>query len=74
LQELGFKALVADASLFVFKQGGISIYVLIYVDDIIIVSSDNIATEKLIHQLTEEFAVKDLGNLVIPEEVCTGSA
>jgi hypothetical protein len=36
---------------------------LIYVDDIIIVSSDNSATEKLIHQLTEEFVVEDLGNL-----------
>lgn len=36
---------------------------LIYVDDIIIVSSSSAATQKLIHQLTNEFAVKDLGRL-----------
>jgi hypothetical protein len=54
---------VADASLFVFKQGGVSIYMLIYVDDIIIVSSSNSVTDKLIQNLTEEFAVKDLGRL-----------
>jgi hypothetical protein len=63
LQELGFRHSVADASLFVFKQGSISIYMLIYVDDIIIVSSSNSITDKLIQNLTEEFAVKDLGRL-----------
>jgi hypothetical protein len=36
---------------------------LIYVDDIIIVSSSNSATDKLIQNLLEEFAVKDLGSL-----------
>jgi hypothetical protein len=36
---------------------------LIYVDDIIIVSSSNSATNKLIRNLLEEFAVKDLGSL-----------
>lgn len=38
-------------------------YILIYVDDIIIVSSSSAATDKLIHELTKEFAVKDLGIL-----------
>jgi hypothetical protein len=33
------------------------------VDDIIIVSSSNSITDKLIQNLTEEFAVKDLGRL-----------
>jgi hypothetical protein len=36
---------------------------LIYVDDIIIVSSSSSATEKLQAQLGVDFAVKDLGNL-----------
>jgi hypothetical protein len=49
--------------LFVFQQSGVSIYMLIYVDDIIIVSSSNSATDKLIQNLLEEFAVKDLGSL-----------
>jgi len=34
LQELGFKSSVADASLFVFRQGEVTMYMLIYVDDI----------------------------------------
>jgi hypothetical protein len=36
---------------------------LIYVDDIIIVSSSSCATQKLIGQLDKNFAVKDLGQL-----------
>jgi hypothetical protein len=36
---------------------------LIYVDDIIIISSSNAATEKLLTQLRDDFAVKDLGTL-----------
>jgi hypothetical protein len=36
---------------------------LIYVDDIIIISSSNAATEKLLTQLQDDFAVKDLGTL-----------
>ncbi|WVZ62530.1 hypothetical protein U9M48_012269 [Paspalum notatum var. saurae] len=63
LQCLGFVASQADASLFILKQRNITMYVLIYVDDIIIVSSSGNATDKLIHELTEEFAVKDLGRL-----------
>jgi hypothetical protein len=63
LQALGFKPSIADASLFVFQQSGVSIYMLIYVDDIIIVSSTNSATDKFIQNLSEEFAVKDLGSL-----------
>lgn len=38
-------------------------YMLIYVDDIIIVSSSSAVTDRLIKELTEDFAVKDLGNL-----------
>ncbi|WVZ48888.1 hypothetical protein U9M48_000283 [Paspalum notatum var. saurae] len=63
LQELGFKSSVADSSLLVFKQAGLTMYMLVYVDDVIIVSSSDLATEKLIQQLQLEFAVKDLGSL-----------
>ncbi|WVZ49109.1 hypothetical protein U9M48_000490 [Paspalum notatum var. saurae] len=63
LHELGFRSSVADASLLVFKQAGITMYMLVYVDDIIIVSSSNSATEKLIQKLMVDFAVKDLGPL-----------
>ncbi|WVZ49453.1 LOW QUALITY PROTEIN: hypothetical protein U9M48_000815 [Paspalum notatum var. saurae] len=63
LQNLGFAASQADASLFILKQRNITMYVLIYVDDIIIVSSSVSATNRLVQELTEDFAVKDLGNL-----------
>jgi hypothetical protein len=39
------------------------VYILIYVDDIIILSSSSAATDKLLVQLQEDFAVKDLGVL-----------
>jgi hypothetical protein len=63
LQELGFRPSLADASLFILKQPSVTIYMLIYVDDIIIVSSSSAATDKLIKNLATEFALKDLGTL-----------
>lgn len=38
-------------------------YMLVYVDDIIIVSSSSSATDRLLKQLHEKFADKDLGKL-----------
>ena len=61
LIQLGFTASKADISLFIFNQDGIQIYILIYVDDIIILSSSTVATDNLLVQLRDDFAVKDLG-------------
>jgi hypothetical protein len=63
LQELGFKSLIAYVSLFIFREGDTIVFMLIYADDIIIVSSSTIATERLIQELMKDFAVKDLGPL-----------
>jgi hypothetical protein len=63
LLQLGFSASKADVSLFIFNRDGVQIYMLIYVDDTIIVSSSSSATEKLLAQLQVDFVVKDLGNL-----------
>jgi len=63
LIKLGFQASKADVSLFIFTQDSLQIYILIYVDDIIIVSSSSSVTDKLLQQLRQEFAVKDLGRL-----------
>jgi hypothetical protein len=63
LLQLGFHASQADVSLFIFNQAGIQIYVLIYVDDIIIISSSTTAVDKLLHQLRNALVVKDLGQL-----------
>lgn len=51
------------AFLFIFSHKDFTMYMVIYVDDIIIVSSSSEATENLIQELTWEFAVKDIGAL-----------
>lgn len=63
LQELGFKPSKADTSLFFYSKGNVSIFLLIYVDDIIVVSSVPSATATLLKDLTKDFALKDLGEL-----------
>jgi histone deacetylase 1/2 len=63
LIQLGFIASKADVSLFIFNRDHIHLYMLVYVDDIIIISSSSSATDKLLQQLQEDFAVKDLGSL-----------
>uniref|UniRef100_A0A2N9GPU6 Reverse transcriptase Ty1/copia-type domain-containing protein n=1 Tax=Fagus sylvatica TaxID=28930 RepID=A0A2N9GPU6_FAGSY len=63
LLTLGFTASVADASLFVLKQGSVIVYLLLYVDDIIITGSDSTVVSTIISQLSTTFEVKDLGPL-----------
>jgi len=63
LVQLGFKASKADTSLFYFSKGGITMFVLVYVDDIIVASSTPQATSALLGDLKEDFALKDLGDL-----------
>jgi len=63
LTKLNFNKSKADSSLFIYKANGIQIFVLIYVDDIIITSSHKGAISTLIHDLNFSFALKDLGSL-----------
>jgi hypothetical protein len=63
LVQLGFSASKADISLFLFNKDGIHIYFLIYIDDIIIISSSLAATDRLLGQLRDDFVVKDMGPL-----------
>jgi histone deacetylase 1/2 len=60
---LGFHASKADTSLFYFNKGSITVFVPVYVDDIIVVSSNPEATTGLLHELKKDFALKDLGKL-----------
>jgi hypothetical protein len=62
LIDLGFTASKGDSSLFFSSNRGITMFVLVYVDDIIVVSSSLEATSLLLKNL-EEFALKDLGDL-----------
>jgi hypothetical protein len=49
-------------SLFMKIDGGVVIYVLVYVDDIIVIGFSSIAVAALLHGLNQ-FVLKDLGDL-----------
>jgi hypothetical protein len=63
LQYLGFSPSKADISPFHYSKGSVTMYLLVYVDDIIIVSSSSSAISGLLHALQHDFALKDLGSL-----------
>jgi hypothetical protein len=63
LLELGFVPSKGDTSLFFFKKGKLTIIVLVYVDNIIVASSSQEATNALLMNLKCDFALKDLGDL-----------
>ena len=63
LQSLGFSPSSGYTSLFFYHKHGITIFMLIYVDDIIVTSSSSQAVEALLKDLRKDFALKDLGNL-----------
>jgi hypothetical protein len=63
LLQLQFKPSKADSSLFYYHKGDVTLFVLVYVDDIIMASSSKNATKALLKDLEKEFALKDLGDL-----------
>ena len=63
LLTLGFSASVVDASLFVLHHGSTTVYLLLYVDDIIITGNNPTAVSDIITQLSTAFELKDLGPL-----------
>ena len=63
MQTLGFVPSKSDTSLFIYNKLNTSIFVLIYVDDIIVTSSSDEAITALLKDLSTYFALKDLGNL-----------
>jgi histone deacetylase 1/2 len=63
LQALGFTPSKADTSLFYYNKGKHTIFVLVYMDDIIVASSSQEAVEALLADLQQAFALKDLGEL-----------
>lgn len=63
LESLGFVPSKADTPLFYYNRGQYSMFVLVYVDDIIVASSSPEATKALLAELQKEFALKDLGEL-----------
>jgi histone deacetylase 1/2 len=63
LQSFGFTPSRADTLLFIFRSGDTVLYVLAYVDDIIVTGSSTAAIQDLLCDLHDSFALKDLGDL-----------
>ena len=56
---LAFVPSKADASLFTFSHGAIQIYMLVYVDDIVIAGSTPNVVDRLVQSLSASFPIKD---------------
>lgn len=63
LLDIGFMASLVDSSLFILHSGSVRIFLLIYVDDIIITGPGDALIRSLITKLQQEFPLKDLGPL-----------
>lgn len=63
LLQFGFQPSRCDPSLFTYVKGDAKLYVLIYVDDIIVTGSSSSLIQSLISKLNVKFALKQLGQL-----------
>jgi hypothetical protein len=63
LESLGFTASIANPSLFILQTPQATLYLLLYVDDIIITGTSQSFISDLISQLKTTFELKDLGPL-----------
>jgi hypothetical protein len=63
LLQLGFRISKPDNSLFYFQNNNVTIFILVYVDDIIVTSSKPQVITTILKNLGDEFALKDLGDL-----------
>ena len=63
LLELGFKASLVNLSLFIYAYGAVRVYMLFYVDDIIITRTHVPIISSFICNIQHEIPLKDLGSL-----------
>lgn len=63
LRRHGFVPFTADTSLFLFHRPEVTVYLSVYVDYIILISSSVTSVDRLLSALGGHFAVKDLGAL-----------
>ncbi|XP_050908467.1 uncharacterized mitochondrial protein AtMg00810-like [Lathyrus oleraceus] len=60
---IGFRHSTSDHSLFIYRQGLDMTYILLYVDDIILITSTQVLRQSIMSLLASEFAMKDLDPL-----------
>jgi hypothetical protein len=63
LLSIGFSCSKLDSSLFVYSLANGILYLLLYVDDIVLTGSHQSLIGNLIEKLRDKFSIKDLGNL-----------
>ncbi|XP_022032722.1 uncharacterized mitochondrial protein AtMg00810-like [Helianthus annuus] len=63
LLDLGFVQSKCDHSLFIYLKDGITVYLLVYVDDIVVTGNSVDKISEVKHILNETFKIKDLGVL-----------
>jgi hypothetical protein len=63
LFDLGFHSSSVDTSLFIYYHSNVTLYLLVYVDDILLTGTDSAALHSIIAQFQSVFAMKDLGDL-----------
>lgn len=62
LVSLGFTRTTSDSSRFILHEEH-PIYLIVYVDDIIVTSPDHVHLDMLVQNLAQRYALKDLGTL-----------
>ena len=58
---IGFVGSSVDSSLFLYINGSLQCFILVYVDDVIIIESNLALVNSLIEKLSKEFQLRDLG-------------
>ena len=60
---LGFQGMRSNSSLFIYHSATVTIYFLIYVEDLIVIASQLSAIDDLLRHVKSDFAITCLGNL-----------
>ncbi|GJU83203.1 ribonuclease H-like domain-containing protein [Tanacetum coccineum] len=63
ITRVGFHHSRCDSSLFIYRQGTYTAYLLLYVDDIVLTASSETLLQQVISSLHQEFSITDLGSL-----------
>ncbi|GKC38531.1 ribonuclease H-like domain-containing protein [Tanacetum coccineum] len=63
ITRVGFHSSRCDSSLFIYKHGLDTAYLLLYVDDIVLTASSQPLLQRIIASLHQEFSMTDLGSL-----------
>lgn len=63
LLDTSFTNTISDASLLIYNKNGIIVYMLVYVDDIVVTENNNNFLAAFFDKLSNRFSLKDLGIL-----------